>query len=312
MLREELLLESSASNKPLGLAYELSTALHIHDNSSARLNSDNHYRMMIDSKRELLKKTLEKLTDAQQKKVTEGGHASGSSYLQQLRDSGVDTEKDIHEVHHTPVGIGHILGQDVDQRENPHDVMVRFKGPHKAGYGPNKDLHGVSLKLTSGTVSNNGVGQFDNLGGIGTKVTDIWDKARRSVKPTDSDEKINTVYKKTQAAVAKHHADAFNGSNIRTQKNHLRYLMRARPDMPYAYNVAETGKSMMIHDHPAVKAMEKAKSLRAENKNGITHIYDQDNNHLLSVEHRRTHSGDERNPLGKSIQANAKFGKYKG
>lgn len=311
-LTEEMLLEDSSGNTPLGLAYELSTALHVHDNSSARHNSDDHYRTMIESKRKLLKQTLARLPPDKRKKAVEGGRISGSTYLEQLRNSGINTEKDVHEVHHTPVGIGHILGKDVDQRENPHDVMIKLKGPHKAGYGPNKDLHGTSLKLTSGTVSNNGIGQFDKLGGIGTNITDVWDKARGKVKPTDSEDKIKDLYKKTRAAVANHHAETFNGSPLKAQKNHLRYLMRARPDMPYAYNVAETRKSMMIHDHPAVKAMEKAKQLRAETKNGITHIYDQDNNHLLSVEHRRTHSGDERNPLGKSIQANAKFGKIKG
>jgi hypothetical protein len=310
MLRfREYLLESdaSASNSALGDAYESATVLHIHNNTAAKDNTDSNYVKHIEAVKQKHAEAMAKLPAEKQKKVLAGAKASAESYLKSLSTNHGMKSEDIHEVHHTNFGIDSHVGKSVDRAMNPHDLIVK---------GKNGFTHGASLKLTAGTASNNTAKSLDEKGGLNTNLSKIWNegKARaglaglptKEVKARKREPKVVAVNNETQQAAAQHHADVFNNADHSTQKEHIRYLLKARPNLDYDYVKGEKGgSSTPVQKLPQIQNLNNSRSLRATVRNNVVHIHDQDGNHIAYVEHRPTHGAFS------SIQANAKFGTVK-
>lgn len=322
--------EGGGGNTALGDAYETLTALHIHaaSGSAARMDPRNPEHaeniQRINAIQQKHDRAMASLSPEKRKKVIEGARNSARAYLESLKSEGINPE-DITEVHHTNKGIDKLIGKKVRQDKNPPDIAVRLKGPHPRGQGPNKDLHFASLKLTSGTASNNGVGSIDSLGSdepdnhVGTKLGSVWEAGRKLAggvnkkdmkalkergRPADKKEyaRLEQMYQTTRSAVIDHHKKAFDISTLSQQKNHLMHMMRASPDASYHYVVGENGgKSISIEDHPVVQAVRNAKAIHTVIKGTRVHFFDHEGRHLLSVEHRATHG-----PWS-SPQVNAKF-----
>jgi hypothetical protein len=336
--KQEVEDSGSAQNTPLGDAYELGTALWIHNNSGSSKNKNAEHQERVKQMKQKLVAAMSKLPPEKQEKAKQGAIDSGKAWMDDLKKKGVKPE-DVLEVHHTSKGIGPLLGRKVSQAKNPPDVAIRVRKKHAEGQGPNKDLHFASLKLTPGTVSNNGTGSIDALGKekgqVPTQLDDIWkserakspvakmkmselDDLRRSVDPKRNKrvdpkkkalfDKVNKTYLAARQKVLSHHKKQFDSSSLSQQRAHVEYLMRAghEPDAAYHYVVGEKGgKSMPIGEHPNVQAARAAKGFHTEIGGSRIHIYDHEGRHLLSVEHRATHG-----PWS-STQVNAKFEKMK-
>lgn len=310
-------------NTALGVAFETLTALNLHNRTDSLKNKDPEHLKRIADIQEKHKKALEFLKPDKRAKVLKGADRAATAYLDSLGKQGIKPT-DISEVHHTSTGIDKVLGRKVNQSQNPHDVVVRTKKPHPGAFGPNNDLHGTSLKLTQGTLSNNGVGEIDRVSkdhGINLNMGDLWsqgykktvgDMPKKQVKEIRERPDVVDGYLKTRDKVLKHYQNAFNNpegntpeEKLANQKKHLAYLMKSNPDMNYDYTNAEKGYSKPVSDMDHVKAMKAAQSFSTRITDSMMHIYDHEGRNILSVEHRATHG-----PWS-SIQVNAKLGSMK-
>jgi hypothetical protein len=305
----------SKHNEVMGRVYERATALGVHENTGARNNKNPEYLKRIMKMKEDQKNDLALLPPAVAQSALESAKRSHQAYLQSLqKNHKVDINK-ITEVLHTSKGIDDIVGKKVDRTQNPHDIAV------KIGDGPKAVYHGASLKKTQGTLSNNLHGPFSSHGkdvtGIGHGTSDIWKAgieaagmggmSAKQIKERRKDPGVIAAYKAAQKQVVQHHADSFNSGNLENQKKHLRYLMKLDYDksVPYDYVNGERGKAVPIEDMDHTKAVNNAEGFTAVPKGTMTHIYDHNGNHILSVEHRATHGAFT------SMQANAKLGSLK-
>lgn len=301
----------SKYNEVMGRVYERATALGVHERTGSKNNKDPEHVARIKKMISDQAEDVKKLPPAILKSALESAKNSTDAYLNSLQKNHGINLNDISEVHHTSKGISHLLGRDVAQRDNPHDIVVRI------GKGKNSKLHGASLKKTQGTLSNNLLNPFSSHGvttGIGHGVADLWKKGMAEVgldnasgdeiKARRKDKDVVDSYKNTQKKVIAHHVDTFNAATLDQQKKHLRYMMKLDYDkeLPYDYVNGEKKKAIPIEDMEHTKVLNNATSLNAVPKGTLLHIYDQDGRHLLSVEHRATHG-----PY-KSMQANGKLG----
>lgn len=305
----------SKYNEVMGRVYERATALGVHDNTGARRNKNPEYIKRIKKLKEDQARDLELLPPAIAKSALESAKRSHQAYLSSLqKNHGIDLDS-ISEVMHTSKGIDDIVGKKVDRTQNPHDIAV------KVGDGENAFYHGASLKKTQGTLSNNLHGTFSSHGrdttGIGHETSNIWkagieaagmgDLTAKQIKERRKDPAVIAAYKEAQKKVIQHHADSFNGADLENQRKHLRYLMKLdyEKTVPYDYVNGEKGKAVPIEDMDHTKAVEDAQGFVAVPKGTMTHIYDHQGRHILSVEHRATHGAFS------SMQANAKLGSLK-
>lgn len=310
MLRfKDFLSEGSEHNTKYGDAYELATALHVHHHSGSKDNKDPEHVARVTKMQHDHDAAMESLPSHMKERAKQSAEASGKSYLHSLKaNHGIDA-KDISEVHHTSKGIDKLVGHKVDRKQNPHDIVVKTK---------HGKLHGASLKATQGTLSNNTTNQFDLEGqkaGIHTHVSKVWEAGKKraglsglsgkEVKAKRHEEDVKKVNAETQKAAAEHHAGAFNVGSISSQKKHMHYLMKSKPDLHYDYVNGEKGTSTPIEHVSHNKAVDHAKTLHATVHNNVVKIHDHEGNHILSVEHRPTHGAFS------SIQANAKLGSMK-
>lgn len=301
-------------NEIMGRVYERATALGVHAATGARRNRDKNYLAKIEDLNAKQGEDIKKLPPNIRDSALHSAENSVSAYLKSLQTNHGINLNDISEVHHTNKGIDGLVGRDVSQRDNPHDIVVRI------GKGNNSYLHGASLKKTQGTLGNNTRGQFSAHGkgtGIGGDVNDIWDaglekvklkgKTKDQIQEIQNSEKIKGVYKDTQSQVVKHHTDSFNAATPDQQREHLLYLMKLNhdKDVPYDYVNGEKGTATPVHEMDHSKAVRESSKFAAVSRGTSSHIYDDKGRHVLTVEHRATHG-----PFV-SMQANAKLGSLK-
>ena len=269
----------NADNKAFADAFEAYTAYRVHQMATHN-NDDPAHKQRISHIHNSFNEAAAKIPIHLKERAKTLGERAANAYMSSLQRQGI-TNDDIEEVHWTNKGISGAIGRSVDRRNNPHDIMIKYKksdGTHA--------WHGASLKASEGTASNNGLEAFDThsvFNGNNTNLQRAW-----------------TGQKNGQVA-AQHHVTMFNSGTLEDKKNHLHYLLKSRPDVSYHYVIADQGKSTPIEDHPVIKAINAAENIRAVHKGTNVHFYDQDGKHLAMVEHRRP--GKARSP-----QANAKFG----
>lgn len=312
----------SAENTKMADAYERGTVLHIHDNSGAYKNPDPVYQEKIAKIRAQHKKDLEALsTPAKRKDIEEKSRRSAEGYLSSLEQNhGVD-RKDITHVHHTNKGIDGIIGREVDRKQNPHDLMVEFSRQNGKKVKKGEGFHGSSLKATTGTASNTPIASFDRDSGIGTNIAGVWkkhlhnagldgkqistaDSFRPQRKKLQTQKRIVDSYRAGQAEAATHHAGAFNSANLEAQKEHLRGVLKLRPDVGFDLTKGD-GSSVPIESSPHARAIDRAKSFSTEVRKNVVHFFDDRGNHIGMVEHRGV-----KGPMA-ALQANAKLGTLK-
>jgi len=295
------------SNTALGDAFETATVLHIHHNTGAKHNKSPEYQRTIAQVQKKHDSAMAQLSPAKASKALAGGRQAGAAYITSLEHNHGMKAHDIHEVHHTSLGIDSHIGKKVDRASNPHDLIVKGKG----GF-----IHGSSLKLTKGTASNNSAKAFDEKAGLKTDIAGVWAKGKKKaglegkkakeIKEIKKNPEIVTANRETQQHAAQHHAEAFNSADHGTKIKHLRYLLKGHPDHPMDYTVAgKKASSTPIQDVPQIKALNHAKSIHATIANNRVNFHDEHGNHIAYVEHRPTHGSFI------SIQANAKFGNMK-
>jgi len=299
-------------NEHFGKAYEVATALHLHNMTSAKDNPDQAHKARMKQLSTDGKEAHDKLPEHLAVRANKAAHSSAVAYLESLKKNhGIDA-KDIVEVHHTSKGIGHLTGKDADRIQNPHDVVIKTK---------DGKLHGASLKATKGTLSNNGIGSIDKAGankGIKTDLSKIWNEGKKKaglegksgqeVKEKRDDPKVKEINKETQAKAAEHHASAFNSGSASAKREHLRHIMKSdKPDVPYDYVNGEKGEATPSDQLAHAKSIEKSKDFKAtvEKGSNLVKIHDSEGNHLATVEHRPTHGAFS------GIQVNTKIGTVK-
>lgn len=298
-------------NEIMGRVYERATALGVHEGTGAIKNKDKEYLSKIEDLRRKQAEDITKLPPDIRESALKSASNSVAAYLKSLQTNhGVNLD-DISEVHHTSKGIGDLIGRDVSQKDNPHDIVVRV------GKGKNSYFHGASLKKTQGTLGNNLRGPFSAHGkgtGIGSDVNDIWEsglqkaklkgKTKDEIQAVQNNDNIKKIYKETQSQVVKHHTDSFNAASADQQREHLLYLMKLNHDkeVPYDYVNGEKGTATPVQDMEHSKAVRNSSRFAAVAKGTTTHIYDDQGRHVLTVEHRATHG-----PFV-SMQANPKLG----
>ena len=303
----------SAKNTAIADHFEALTALHIHENSAAKNNMDKNYREKIATLKERIHSNAQHLNKDQIQDNIERSKKAGNSYLDSLdRNHGIRKE-DITEAHHTPHGISHIIGREVDRKSNPHDILIKTKTGH---------YHGSSLKRGSATESNFGIGKIskhhehetDHKNRILSGLSDIWAKGKEKAKFKNLDKKglklwqarkeVINIHNDTQKEAAEHHASSFSKADHEVQRKHIKHLLKGDPDIAYDRTSAVTGASIPHNKTRSALTLSKAKKFHAEARNNITHFYavheDGTKDHIASVEHRSTHG-----PF-KSMQANVK------
>lgn len=267
-------------NKYYADAFEAHTALELHKRTGSIHNSDSEHQARIAKIQQAKDITMAKIPEHMQKEAERLGNNAAETYLHSLKHNHGINAEDVHEVHWTNKGISKVLGREVSQQTNPHDLVIKTK---------NGKLHGTSLKAKSGTVSNNGLKTFDKnsvFNGQHTNVSAAW-KGQ-----TNGDE------------AARHHTESFNSGSVEEQKAHLHYLMKSHPDLHYDYTDADQKKSIPIDKHPNVIATNQASGFTAVHSGSKVRIHDDQGRHILTIEHRRPGKG-------RSPQANAKFGNLK-
>ncbi|CAB4131672.1 hypothetical protein UFOVP132_203 [uncultured Caudovirales phage] len=318
------------ANYWLGAAYESKTMMNLHDASGAKDSKDPAQAARYAEAKRLHKEALSKLSPEDQKKAIEGADRSSDAYLDDLKKQGIKAS-DIEQVHHTYAGIDDVVGEKTDQQDNPHDVaIVTKKG----------QIHGASLKLTSGTLTNNTTNSVDEMSsklGISTNVDAIWKKkmialglADKNGKPLSEKQlrvarsadpendprgknlrpEVQQAYYDTQRESAAHHADSFNKATPEQRKAYMLKLMKANPHekAPYSYVRGDVGTSEDIRTKKHYVLAKKAKDFKAEisgpnEKNpGQVRIVDHEGNNIVNFDHRSTHGAFLSN------QVNGKFG----
>lgn len=308
------LTESNAYNQAYGSAYEMGTVLRLHEKTGSSKNNNPEYKAKIAKMQEEHKNILGQLPPHLAFRAAAASSDSANAYLKSLKERRGINPQDVHEVHHTHGGISDFVGRKVDRASNPHDLIIR--GRTKTG---GNFTHGASLKATSGTASNNPVGAFAIAGeshGIELNTHHIWAEGRKraglegksgkEIKAVRDDPKIKEMNSETQQVAAHDHASSFDVAPLEAQKKHLKFLLKATPDLDYDYVKGEGGGSSTPHNQlEHIKAIQNAKSFTTEVRNNNVHFYDHEGRHLAFVEHRTTHGAFS------SPQANAKFGTMK-
>lgn len=297
---------SNAINTLKSKVYEHETVLAIHDKSGAASNPDHGYQSKIQKLRNEHEINKMALPDKVRENAVTAAHKSANSYMHSLGKQGISKE-DISEVHHTAHGIDKHIGEKTDRSQNPHDLIVKTK---------KGNIHGASLKETSGTLSNNGVGTFTVHGHetkIGHSISSIWNEGKtkaglsgltdKQIKEKQKDEPVKQAYRETQHAAASHHAESFNTATHENKTKHLEMLMKLgyHKKAPYDYVNAQKGSSTPVEDLHHVKLLRNAKELSAKQSGNLVHIHDEKGNKILTVEHRSTGGPFRRN------QVNAKL-----
>ena len=302
----------SAKNTAIADHFEALTALHIHENSAAKNNMDKNYRDKVATLKERIHTNAQHLNKDQIEDNTERSKKAGNSYLDSLdRNHGIRKE-DIVESHHTPHGISHVIGREVDRKSNPHDLLIKTKTGR---------YHGSSLKRGSATESNFGVGKISRhheheanpKNRILSGLSDIWAKGKEKAKFKNLDKKglklwqarkeVINIHQDTMKEAANHHVSSFNSAEHEVQRKHIKHLLKGDPDVPYDRTSAITGTSIPHNKTRSSMTLSKASKFHAESRGNITHFYavDEDTkHHIASVEHRSTHG-----PF-KSMQVNFK------
>jgi hypothetical protein len=307
LISEEAGSDEAKSNTALGDAFETATVLHIHNNTGAKHNTSPEYVKTIEAVRKKHAAAVSSLSPDKASKAIEGGRQAGAAYIDSLKNNHKMNPADVHEVHHTSLGIDKHIGKTVDRASNPHDLIVK---------GKNGFIHGSSLKLTKGTASNNSAAAFDEKAGLKTNIAKVWADGKKKaglsgmknkdIKQIKKNPEIVRANRETQQAAANHHAEVFNAADHATKVKHLGYLLKGRPDSPMDYTVAgKNSSSTPIHKVPHIEALHKAKSIKATVANNRVNFHDEKGNHIAYVEHRPTHGSFI------SVQANAKFGNMK-
>jgi hypothetical protein len=310
---ESALESANQKNSAFGEAYETATVIHLHNHTAAKTNTTTKgYQAKIKLVKQKHQAAMAKLPPNKQEQAVHLATKSSNAYMDSLREhEGIEPEH-IHEVHHTSQGISSHLNKNVDRASNPHDLLIK-------GIKDRKSFkHGASLKAKPGTASNNSIASFDTISkshGLQADVSGHWNEGLKKAKLTGKtnaakkevrhDPKIKALNQETQRSAASSHADEFNNATHSTKKKHLLHYLKATPDLPYHYVVGSKGSSVPIDKHPAVHAINKAKSLTATLSNNVVHLHNEKGEHIASVEHRPTHGSFI------SPQVNFKFGTMK-
>jgi len=303
----------SSKNTAIADHFEALTALHIHENSSAKNNMDKNYQEKIKTLKDRISSNETHLNKEQIEDNIEKSKKSANSYMDSLdRNHGIRKE-DIVESHHTPHGISHVIGREVDRKSNPHDLLIKTKTGR---------YHGSSLKRGSATESNFGVGKISRhheheanpKNRILSGLSDIWAKGKKKSKFEKNPDKkglklwqarkeVINVHHDTMKDAAEHHASSFNSAEHEVQKKHIKHLLKGDPDVPYDRTSAVTGASIPHNKTRSASTLSKATKFNAESRGNITHFYAVEGDtkhHIASAEHRSTHG-----PF-KSMQVNVK------
>lgn len=311
MLRlKRFLLEAneSGSNYNLGAAYETATALHVHSLTGSLKNKDPEHAKRIKAMQDLHNSAMSQLSPEKRADVIKRAHDSGNAYLSSLQKNHGINPKDVHEVHHTFSGIDHLVGKKVEQQGNPHDIMIKTKGGQ---------MHGASLKFSSGTLSNNPNATFDKMmtsHGMSVDTKGVWAKHEKKAglsgmskaekKEVRDNPEIKTANDAAKKASALEHIKAWNNGKPEQHRKLLQSITKSNPEVPYDYVVGEKGgTSEPIHGKKIHTLIKSAKSFHAvHNGTNLVHINDHAGNHLMTFEHRPTHGSFI------STQVNAKYG----
>lgn len=305
----------SSLNEIMGRVYERETALQLHHRTAASRNTDPEYNKKIQAmiqKHEEDKKLLPpQVLDTAIKRA----HKSADAYLESLQNNHGIFDHEIHEIHHTSKGIDNLVGEKTDRTQNPHDVVIKTK---------KGKLHGASLKATSGTLSNNGLGPFTShaeMTGIGGNTHKIWKssianaglegKSIKEIKAMRNDPTIKSQYKQTQLDSAGHHTLTFNNASHENKIKHMEMLMKLgyNKNIPYDYVNGAKGTSEPIEQKKHVELLRKAKSLHAVQKGNRVFIHDHEGTPILDIEHRSTHGAFVGNQINAKLASIPKVSK---
>lgn len=301
--------KGSSSNELYGRAYETGVALNLHKATGSLNNTSKDHQDRIKSIEDAHNDAITKLPEHLRQRALTSALNSSTAYLDSLKNHHGIHPEDIEEVHHTAKGIDHLVGEKTDRIQNPHDVVIKTKSGK---------LHGASLKATQGTLSNNGIGTVDKIGGIGTKLKEIWDNGKekiglgkattKEIKARRDEPEVKAANRETQSEAASHHAEQFNNASLEDKKHHLRYIMKSgSPAIPYDYVNGEKKKSIPSHLLDHAQAIESSGDFvaKAEPNSNLVKIHDDQGRHIATVEHRPTHGAFS------GIQVNTKIGSMK-
>lgn len=301
--------QASAHNQNYADAYEILTALHVHHMSGSKHNPDKAHANRMHELGKKGQEAFDKLPDHLKERALGAAKKSADAYLGSLEKNHGIKPKDIHEVHHTNKGIGHLLGYHVPQNKAPHDVVIKTK---------KGELHGASLKATSGTASNNtpeaAVPGLNAHYTAHAKKAGLEGKTKAERKElVKADPKYAAKAKEATVAAAAMHHEHFNKLSHKDQLSHVHHMMRYndKPDIPLDYVNGQKGKSIPYAELHHIKLANTAKKFSMEHdpKSNMVKVYTHnakgEKHHLITVEHRYTHG-----PFN-APQANAKFSAHK-
>ena len=302
--------QASAHNQNYADAYEILTALHTHHMSGSKNNTDKAHTARMHELAKKGQEAFDKLPEHLKQRALHAAKNSADSYLTSLEKNHGIKPKDVHEVHHTNKGIGHLLGKHVPQNEAPHDIVIKTK---------KGDLHGASLKATSGTASNNtpeaAVPGLNAHYAEHAKKAGLEGKTKAERKElVKADPKYAAKAKEATVAAAAIHHEHFNKMSHADQLKHVHHMMRYndKPHIPLDYVNGQKGTSIPYHDLHHIKMANTAKkfSMEHDSKSNMVKVYAHNDKgekkHLITIEHRYTHG-----PFN-APQANAKFSAHKG
>lgn len=292
-------------NEHYGQAYETATAMMMHTFAGLKVSKElqnAHNSATSKLPKHLAGKAIHRATK------------SANAYMKSLRANHGIMGKDIAEVHHTPKGVGHLTGKPSDRHANPHDIVIKT---HRGDY------HGASLKASSSNTLNNNTPKTADAAmaksGITTNLAGVWTRGRKKAGLADAsvaDLKTKHNVKrhieanhKTQQSSARHHTKAFNASTVKAQRKYVLHLLRSgkvKPDIPYDYVDAGKGVSTPHDRSPHVSATRGAKGFKAVRSGNLVKIHDHTGAHIVTLEHRTTHTGPFNSP-----QVNTKKGTLK-
>lgn len=301
--------QASSHNQNYADAYEIATALHLHHMTNSKHNPDKAHQGRMSELNKKGKEAFDKLPPHLQHRALDSAKSSADAYLHSLEKNHKIKPADVHEVHHTNKGIGHLVGHHVPQNQAPHDVVIKTK---------KGDMHGASLKATSGTASNNTPEAA--VPGLNAHYADHAKKAGLEGKSkaerkelAKSDSSYAAKAKQATIEAAAKHQEHFSSLSHKDQLAHVHHMMRYndKTHIPLDYVNGQAKKSVPYHELPHVKLANTAKKFTMEHdkSSNSTKVYahnDSGKHHLITIEHRYTHG-----PFN-APQANAKFSAYKG
>lgn len=257
-------------NHPMAQAFEAATAIKLHEMHG--LTGPEHTKKLKELNN-VYKDNIKKLPFFYRNQVNKRAENAAIAFNESIREKGKVVEIN-HITKKTPITrvSSKVPGGD---QANPHDIHVKFESGEETG---------ASLKFSSkGTISNNSTSSID--------------------KKNHFDDKLNlSQYISDTNAMAKHHAETFESGTLEQKKKHLHYLLKSNPDIDYYYVDAEKGTSTSHKEMPHYSAIENANSFitKMSRSGASLHIYDQDGNHITTIEHRSKHgSGSKPEVLAK-------------